>query len=359
MDLRAVGLCLVCLTWCATEALAEPGRGVAARTTAARHISFYELESLDPVARSDRRRAIEAEDKAEWRARPPDGYRAVAQRGWCVFAERDAAPVRTLLNELAAEWQWLEETFGALAPAEYARTPILVVHAADQLPPLSFRFEEAPRAGVATPRMACSLDPKLRLEQRLQLAAMWFQEKDREVWNAMPRWMKDALREWLRDAKIKNGTFTPDCGDEVDDAWRALQKKQISVPLAEVMLDRGDLARQLAADFGPHALRAQATRTFAALAWGRGACAELLDDYLRALRAGADELRATDGTRERLMDQATAVLEPRAEQDFLAAWDATPAAMERALRAKAWAASFALLDARGDEAVQRDLRNER
>ena len=79
MDLRAVGLSLVCLTWCATATVAEPGRGGTARTTAARQISFYELDTLDPAARSERRRAIEAEDKADWRARPPEGYRAVAQ----------------------------------------------------------------------------------------------------------------------------------------------------------------------------------------------------------------------------------------------------------------------------------------
>ena len=359
MDLRAVGLSLVCLTWCATATVAEPGRGGTARTTAARQISFYELDTLDPAARSERRRAIEAEDKADWRARPPEGYRAVAQRGWLAFAERDAAAARAVLSDLAAEWQWLEDTFGALAPAEYARTPILVLHEANVLPPLSFRTEQAPRAGVATPRLACSLDPKQRLDLRLQLAALWFQEKDREVWNLMPRWMKDALRDWLRDAKVKNGSFTPDCSPELDDAWRALQKKNVSIPLAEVMLDRGDLAKQLSAEFGPHAVRAQGARTFAALAWGRGACAELLDDYLRALKVSATELRATHGARERLMDQATAVLDPWGEQEFLVAWDATPGEMERMVRARAWEGSFGRLDGRGEEAVQRDLRDEK
>ncbi|MEY2747259.1 MAG: hypothetical protein RL112_2301 [Planctomycetota bacterium] len=245
----------------------------------------------------------------------------------------------------------MERTFGWMAPAEHARPPILLVHEAGDALPASFRGDFDPKAGVATARLACAKEREHRAAAREDLLSLWFQEKDRETWNAMPAWLRTALFDWLADARAKSAGFDPGCGEELDLAWRSMARDGELLALADIALSRG--LRHAEELGGEQPARAQATRFVALLAWGRGARADehraLLVEYLRAARAAALELAADDARLLRLEPRASMVLEPWDEQEFLAAWDARSRAFEERVAERAWAASFARLAPRDEE----------
>jgi hypothetical protein len=321
-------------------------------------MSWNEFRRLTPPERSARKRLIEAQDKDEWRLDPPQGWRALQLKGWCVLAREDSSSVRGLVEELQQQWDWMERTFGWMAPAEHARPPIVLVHEGGDDLPASFRGEFAPAAGVATARLACSKERDKRASAREALLAVWFQEKDRDSWNAMPAWLKTALRDWLADARAKSAGFDPACDESLDLAWRSMLRADELMSLRDVALSSG--LRHSAETGAEERTRAQATRLVAVLAWGRGVRAEeqraLLVEYLRAARAAASELAAEDVRLERLKPRAAEVLAPWDEQEFLAAWDARSAAFEERVAERAWTATFARLDPRTEERLLAGLK---
>jgi len=337
------------------HAIEAPQTRVGAKTrpaaAPARALSWNEFRQLTPPERGARKRLIEAQEQDEWRLDPPDGWRALQLKGWCVLAREDSSSVRGLVEELQQQWSWMERTFGWMAPAEHARPPIVLVHGHGDDLPASFRGDFAPKAGVSTARLACAKEREHRALAREALLSLWFQEKDRDSWNAMPAWLKNALRDWLADARAKSAGFDPGCGESLDRAWRSMAKDGELLPLKDIALSRG--LRHAEELDGAESARAQATRLVALLAWGRGARADeqraLLVEYLRAARAAALELGAEDARLARLEPRAASVLEPWAEQEFLAAWDARSAAFEERVAERAWSASFARLASRDEE----------
>jgi hypothetical protein len=359
-----LGAGLLCAAVLCANASAVEAREARAHATArpaaapARALSWNEFRSLTPLERAERKRSIAAEEQEEWRLDPPEGWRALSLKGWCVLAREDSSSVRGLVEELQQQWSWMERTFGWMAPAEHARAPIVLVHEGGDDLPASFRGEFAPAAGVATARLACSKERDKRASAREALLAVWFQEKDRDSWNAMPAWLKTALRDWLADARAKSAGFDPACDESLDLAWRSMLRADELLSLRDVALSRG--LRHAAETGGEERARAQATRLVAVLAWGRGVRAEeqraLLVEYLRAARAAAAELAAEDARLERLEPRAAEVLEPWDEQEFLAAWDARSAAFEERVAERAWKATFARLDPRTEQRLLAGLK---
>jgi hypothetical protein len=177
-----------------------------------------------------------------------------------VLNHADEKFAKTIVDHAEAVWQWLETTFPFVGDKEYVRAPVLRI-CKDQNEFMAF----AKAAGwfslndlEITTYQDYGGSTSWSLENVNQrIFDIWFEDKDRDLYWAMPRWLSTGLMElaghihtkagkvvfgrddWARDETrdaVRNGTAkTPRdlmtmCGEDFwKDYWNARQQSQLLV----------------------------------------------------------------------------------------------------------------------------------
>lgn len=180
-------------------------------------------------AREQQRIAEERQQRARAVARMGAGWKSFEIGPFLVLSEGQDALARETAADAAIFWGWLEEEFAFFAAGTRAPAPILCVHASeagasdDGYVPGGYVFldDELYRLAVF---------PAGNMQQNLRrrLAEAWFEGHDRDLWFALPGWMRLGLVEVFADARIKGGDviFKSDT-DTLNDFAAALREDRL------------------------------------------------------------------------------------------------------------------------------------
>ena len=199
--------------------------------------SRLDWDKLDPTERACRR--LEAEQKAHEKAL------AGLKKGWkhtkvgniLVLDNFDTKKAKKIAKQCQTIMKWLDKNFDYIGPEEYVRAPIVKVFKADDLDSLSFRF-----GGFDDIVIEYEHNPDWLVDFRfeminLRILELWFNDRDRDLYYAMPHWVRHGLQDLIQNSKVKGSKveFPRDIYDRVH-LKQAHSKGTLSTPRELVMM---------------------------------------------------------------------------------------------------------------------------
>lgn len=259
---------------------------------------FVHPQAADAVARKKERVAEEQRQRATAVATLHKGWKSFESEPFLVLSEGQDALARESASDAAVLWAWLAETFPYFATDTYAPAPILCVYAdeggasGDGFVPGGFVF-----AGDGPYRLAVYPASDVQKNVRRRVAEAWFEGHDRDLWFALPGWLRLGLVEVFSDARVKGGKmiFKADT-DTLMDFARAMREDKLVSTRKFVKQPLARSATQwlgVNAHFSPSPQAGQLLRFLVAGKGAKGAkTKKILPDYVAALRPRLPALAA-------------------------------------------------------------------
>ena len=243
----------------------------------------------DPAQARQQRQELEARERSARLAKLDKEWKSFEVAPFLVLSERQDALARQAAADSVILWKWMGETFPTFAPESYAPTPILCVHS-DEDGAGSDGYVEGGYvfAGEGPYVLSIYPAPFLASNVRRRVAEAWFQAKDRDLYFALPGWMRAGLVEVLADARTKGGRLIlkPDT-DTLND-FAGLMREDKLIPLRKFL--KQPLARAASEGegrdrrFSPSPQAGQFVRYLLAGKGAKGAkTSKILPDTLAAL----------------------------------------------------------------------------
>jgi len=251
-----------------------------------------------PAAGAETRKADEKRQREATLAALPKGWKSSESGPFLVLSEGEDALARATAEDATVVWEWLGEAFADFAAGTYAPAPILCVHASEE----SATADGFVRGGFVFVgdelyRLAVFPAGDAQKNVRRRVAEAWFEGHDRDLWYAMPGWIRLGLVEVSSDARVRGGkvilkadTYTLD-----DITAAALEHRLVDLPeFVKRPLPRAS-AQWLGVDkhFSPSPQAGQLVRYLLAGKGAKGAkTKKILPGYVAALRPRLPELTA-------------------------------------------------------------------
>ena len=182
------------------------------------------------------RQELEKEARAAAVAKLEKGWKSFEIAPFLVLSEGQDAIARETATDAAILWKWMGETFDTFAPDAYAPAPILSFHASEGGARQHGYVEGGyVFAGDGPYRLATYPALFLQSNVRRRVGEAWFEAKDRDLYFALPGWMRAGLVENFADARTKGGKmiFKPDTNTLFDFA-RAMREDKL-LPLRKFL----------------------------------------------------------------------------------------------------------------------------
>lgn len=202
---------------------------VEASTSAERSDSASGLASLSPA---ERKKAKVAEQRREWEQLADglpkkEGWKAKEIDGVLVLSHVDDKYTKEVVGRVNAVRKWLDATFPHVGPDEFARPPLVRI-CEDREEENAFRdgsgtfwvdsyhlvTHKAPRTKATYLSGRAKGNNAWEWEYvASRTLAIWFLERDAELWAAMPEWVRAGLLEVASAAKRKGSKLEFEKGD--------------------------------------------------------------------------------------------------------------------------------------------------
>lgn len=235
-------------------------------------ISVSTLGSLSPEKRGLARREQERQDWSRMSENLPKGWTAKEIDGINVVYHVDDRYAREVVAHVKATRRWLEETFAAIGPSEYARYPVVRICEDRQERDLFFSGTGTSALSALTTYEGAGMG---YVSQRT--LDLWFFDRDQDTYFNMPAWLKEGLIEIVGTASVKGKSL--EFWDGADDGLH-------TPPRSLMTMIRGDFA-----DAGWR-VRIDAERLVRFLMTTRSKkYRRVIPDYLANLKAVLEEVR--------------------------------------------------------------------
>lgn len=167
-------------------------------------------DDLTLAERNEKRQELEEEAHQKALDKLPKGWKHCKVGGILVLDNFDSRVAREVAQECLAVRRWLEKKFSYLGPDEYVRAPILKVFEAANSSSFgfSFGFLDNIEIEVEYNRNFFNSFQSGMCKQRMM--DLWFYDRARELYWAMPYWMKHGLQDLMSDATIRNNKLSFD-----------------------------------------------------------------------------------------------------------------------------------------------------
>lgn len=205
---------------------------------------------MTPEARKEYRIA---EQRKEWELLADglpkkEGWEATEIDGVLMLTHVDDKYTKSVAQRVRAIMDWLEEYFPSVGPDEYARAPLVRI-CEDESEKNRFRegtgtfwvdsyhlvTHKAPRAKAA--RGWNSSDNAWEWEYiGSRTLTVWFRERDAELWNAMPEWVREGLNLVAQSSTEKGSKLEFDEGDRERAGRKALPQSDDRMGLDRLMV---------------------------------------------------------------------------------------------------------------------------
>ena len=236
------------------------------------------------------RQADEKRQREAALAALPDGWKSFESGPFLVLSQGQDALARATAEDASVVWEWLDEAFADFAAGTRAPAPILCVHGSEE----SATADGFVRGGFVfvgdeLPRLAFFPAADVQKNVRRRVAEAWFEGHDRDLWFALPGWIRLGLVEVSSDARIKGGKviLKADTYTLGDITAAALEDRLVDLPeFVQQPLPRAS-AQWLGVDqhFSPSPQAGQLVRYLLAGKGAKGAkTKKILPGYVAALR---------------------------------------------------------------------------
>ena len=183
------------------------GSLVEGTTTGSSILALLGDDKLSPEERKDRRLTSERRlhEKAEQGL--TEGWTAKKMKRFLVINHTDDKYAKKVVTHAEAIWDWLDENLGFIGPGEYVRNPILRI-CANRDEERSFRMGTGDWGGmgieIVTHQDKGSGAMSYEFEYvNTRTLGIWFQERDRDLYWALPYWVDYGLIQVLGTARSK------------------------------------------------------------------------------------------------------------------------------------------------------------
>lgn len=221
------------------RAIERTGDPVAA--SAGNTFSLLDLENLSIEERNERRKELEKEAHDKALEDLPKGWKRSKVGDMLVLDSYNPGMAKKIALQCRAIYNWLDDNFDFVGPGEYVRAPILKVYKADDANSLNFRFSFGLLNDIIieyehNPGWLREMNFEMVNQRALEL---WFMDRDRDLYWAMPHWMKHGLDDLFRNArgKGKRLEFQEDIHDSVR-LNQALSQGALSNPRDLMLMGR-------------------------------------------------------------------------------------------------------------------------
>jgi hypothetical protein len=268
--------------------------------TEASFLSTLELAKLTPADRKEKKLEYQ---RLEWERMTkdlPPGWTATEIDGVCVVNHVDAAFAKKVVEQITAIYAWLEVTFPEVGKFEHARLPIVRI-CADVEEESAFRGGSGWYWWDGGTQLVTHKDSKDWWDFEWdyigsRTLGIWFNERDPEIWGALPRWLAIGLDEVIGGARMKSGKLVFDKGDR-EKWWLEdlpnLAEDAISVRTL-LTLSRDDFDDSLKRDDWKLWWQAVSLTRYLVEARSKKT-RQILTDYMGSLHQVLSELEAQDG----------------------------------------------------------------
>lgn len=163
-----------------------------------------------PAERRIQRKAQETKLREQAKATAPQGWQVFESGRFLVITHTDEKYSRRLAEQCEAVLSWLEQTFPFVGPEEFVRGPILRI-CADSKEEQSLRkagdgfwFSDQDIEIVTyQDQLGFGRESSTIDRGNQQVLSLWFSERDRDMWRAMPSWLKGGLFGVVGNARSK------------------------------------------------------------------------------------------------------------------------------------------------------------
>jgi len=171
--------------------------GMAAATTQFGGEILLNMEDLTPAERTKRRKQLEnsAHEKAG-KGLPAD-WKVKEMGGFLILNHSDDKQAKRVVQQSKALFSWLEKTFPYVGKGEYVRSPIIRI-CKDLDEEMAFRTGTTwggPGIEVTTHKSAAGANSFENLWLNQRLSAIWFQDRDSDLFLALPGWLSFGFRQ--------------------------------------------------------------------------------------------------------------------------------------------------------------------
>ena len=251
-----------------------------------------------PTAASPDRREQEKLARAAAIEAHAKGWKRMEIAPFLVLSQGQDAFARDAAGDAAILWDWMTETFEGFAPGAYGPAPILIVHATEE-GAATDGFHEGGFVFAGESAYVLAIYPAGFASSAIQrrVGEAWFQAHDRELYYALPGWMRAGMIEVFADARTKGGKVIFKSDTNTLNDFAAAMREDRLVPLRkflkEPMPREGSKGEGKDGHFSPSPQAGQLLRY---LLVGKGATGaktrKILPDYFAAVRARLPALSA-------------------------------------------------------------------
>lgn len=266
-------------------------------------LSSVELDKLTPADRREHK--IEAQ-RLEWENMAqamPKGWDAMEIDEVFVITHAGKKYTKDVVNHVNNLRTWLDGALPSVGPDEHARPPLVRI-CKDEAEEKAFREGSGTYSVRGTHLVTHEGSRAATWEWEYvgsRTLMVWFQERDAELYTALPRWLAVGLNEVARSAVSKRSKLDFRVGD-TEKMFRE------DLPKASEMMSLSQLFSLSREEFNAHGKRKDWKPWFQAVAATRFFVnsnskknREILDSYLVNLRKALDEFEAKDREEEKLV----------------------------------------------------------
>ena len=172
-------------------------------------ITISMMDEGTPAERKETRMQSVNQHKQKALANLPDGWMAKEYGSIFVISHVDDKYNKKVAEQAEAIFAWLDENLGFIGPDEFVRPPIIRI-CKDQDEERSFSQGRSSGGGWFTTGIEIVThkdeDGMLGWETdwiNRQLYSHWFQDRDRDLYYAMPRWVSYGMDEYIENLRLK------------------------------------------------------------------------------------------------------------------------------------------------------------
>jgi hypothetical protein len=272
------------------------GEALSSLVTTGKKVNLLDMDEMTPEERKNARISLEKETHEQAVKKAADGWTAKRMGRFLVLNHADEKFAKTIVDHAEAVWQWLETTFPFVGDKEYVRAPVLRI-CKDQNEFMAF----AKAAGwfslndleITTYQDYGGSTSYSLANVNRRIFDIWFEDRDRELYWAMPRWLSTGLQELAGNLHTKNGKVVFGKDDWARDETRnAIREGKAKKP-RELMTLSGD-------DFWGDFWNAQQQSQMLVAFFVTGPASRnprtknVLTDYLKALKSVQMALKAEE-----------------------------------------------------------------
>lgn len=262
---------------------------------------FLSRSQLDELSLSERNKRLMEQCEAQHQRvidALPDDWDHKEEKGCLVISNADLKYGKDLANHANAVMKWLEDNFDFIGPQRYVRGPILrICKSRDE----EYAYERGGGNGWG----GTSLEFVTSLENIRdwagefnwitgRVATHWFQDRDRELYLAMPEWLRHGVTEFLENSKAKGSKLKFRVDDwERDDLREAVREGRVRGARSLMQMSRTELWSTDGQDF--FSARNEAENFVFFLLAGDGSknkkYKEIIPNYLKNLKLVLEETK--------------------------------------------------------------------